>query len=63
MVEWAEITTWYVVVNLVIMFVFTIACAIGGGRDLIYLFKELHQKKVDELDDGRVLDNPDFTNK
>ena len=54
MIKLAEITIWYVVANLVIMFVFTIVCAIGGGRDLVYLFRELWAKKVDELDDGSV---------
>ena len=57
MAKWADITTWYVVCNLVIMFVFTVVCAIGGGRDLVYLFKELHAKKTDEADDGRVVES------
>ena len=54
---WAGITAYYVVVNLIIMFLFTIIAAIGGAFDLIYLFKELHVKKIDELDDGRVIEN------
>ena len=54
MVKWSDITTWYVVVNLVVMFIFTIVCIIGGGYDLVYFFRELNKRKIDELDDGRV---------
>ena len=53
--DWAIITTWYVVINLFLMFIYTLITAIGGGFDLFYLLKELSNKDVDEQDDGRVI--------
>ncbi len=54
--NWANITIFYVGINVIIMFIFTIVVNIGGCLDLIYLFKELAAKEADELDDGRVVD-------
>ena len=51
---WAKITIWYVVINLLIMFIYTVITAIGGGFDLVYMFRELKRKNVDETDNGRV---------
>jgi len=56
MVKWADVTMWYVVGNLLLMFFYTIVTAIGGGFDLVYLFSELHKKTADALDDGRVVE-------
>ena len=55
--DWSDFSMYYVVVNIIIMVVFTIVSAIGGGFDLIYLLKSLHKKQVDELDDGRVIED------
>ena len=55
--SWSEFTMYYVAVNLILMFCFTIVTTIGGAFDLSYLLKELGKKVVDELDDGRVLDD------
>ncbi|MFH1615006.1 MAG: hypothetical protein ABIG61_07970 [Planctomycetota bacterium] len=56
MANWSDITIWYVVGNLLLMFFYTIVTAIGGGFDLVYFFKELKKKKVDVFDDGRVFE-------
>ena len=58
MAKWSDVTLWYVVINLSVMFFYTIVTAIGGAFDLVYLFTELKNKKLDELDDGRVIDEP-----
>lgn len=55
--DWSIFTMYYVVVNIIIMVVFTIVSAIGGGFDLTYLLKELKRRQVDELDDGRVIED------
>ncbi|MCD4830182.1 MAG: hypothetical protein K8R02_00060 [Anaerohalosphaeraceae bacterium] len=55
--DWSNFSMYYVVVNIIIMVVFTAVSAIGGGFDLAYLLKELHKKQVDELDDGRVIED------
>ena len=57
MAKWSDITMWYVVGNLFLMFFYTIVTAIGGAFDLRYMFSELHKKQVDDLDDGRVVDD------
>ncbi len=54
MITWENVTIWYVAVNLVLMFIYTVVTAIGGAFDLIYLFAELQQKEIDEADNGRV---------
>ena len=54
-ITWSQITIAYVLGNLVLMFFFTIVTAVGGAFDLKYMFQELHQKTIDELDDGRVI--------
>ncbi len=55
MLNWSQITIWYVVGNLVLMFFYTVVTAIGGAFDLVYLFTKLKDKKPDELDNGRVI--------
>jgi hypothetical protein len=54
--HWANMTIWYAVFNVVLMFFYTIVVSFLGGVDLLYLLKELKQKEIDELDDGRVID-------
>jgi hypothetical protein len=54
---WANITIWYAVVNVVLMFFYTILVSFLGGIDLLYLLKELKDKEIDELDDGRVINS------
>jgi hypothetical protein len=54
--NWANITMFYVGINVIIMLIFTIVVNIGGLLDLAYLFRELAAKEADELDDGRVID-------
>ena len=34
--------------------IYTVITAIGGGFDLVYMFRELKRKNVDETDNGRV---------
>lgn len=55
--EWSEITMYYIIVNVFVMLIFTIVVNIGGMLDLLYMFRELANKKTDEFDDGRVLDS------
>ena len=52
---WASITFWYVIGNIVLMFVYTIITAVGGGVDLAYLVRELRARAADPLDDGRAV--------
>ena len=46
--DWPSVTMYYVVANVVIMFLFTIVTTIGGGMNLFYMFNELRKKNVDE---------------
>jgi hypothetical protein len=55
-VNWANVTIWYAVVNVILMFFYTIVVSVLGGIDLLYLLRELKYKEIDELDDGRVID-------
>lgn len=55
-ISWSNFTMYYVVVNIIIMFCFTIMTTIGGAFDLSYLLKELGKKVINEIDDGRVID-------
>lgn len=51
---WSEFTFWYVSINMLACFLFTIVVIIGGILDIRYLFNSLKKEQIDEADDGRV---------
>lgn len=55
--DWADLTIYYISINVLIMLIFTVVVNIGGFFDLLYLFRELSKKNADELDDGRVIND------
>ncbi len=57
---WSKAVFWYVAINIVLCLGFTVVIIIGGIGDLRFLLKSMDEEKVDETDDGRVIDrNPD----
>jgi hypothetical protein len=53
---WSPAIFWFTIVNAILCGCFTVVVVIGGLFDLRYLFHALQTEKVDESDDGRVVD-------
>ena len=49
-------TYWWVGINIVGSILFSFIAMIFGGRDLVFLLKELTSTAEDEADDGRALE-------
>ncbi len=57
---WATITTWYIIIGLVLTVIFTLCVLVGGAFDLVSMLKELMRMEADETDDGRVSTESDL---
>jgi hypothetical protein len=55
MTGWAYASYWYVGIAVITNLLFSIVISIGGGFDLVWMFKSLKEEVVDETDDGRVI--------
>jgi len=49
-------TYWFVGINIVATMLFTAVCIILGARDLMALLRAVRSAKVDETDDGSVVE-------
>ncbi len=54
---WSAFTFWTVVVSILLTLAFTVVVFFGGLSDLRFLLRALEDERVDETDDGRVLDD------
>ncbi len=54
--SWARFWWYYVLIYFVLSILTTVWFIIGGAHDYVDMFNLLKQKKVDETDDGRVID-------
>ena len=54
--SWAKFWWYYVIIYFILSILTTVWFIIGGAHDYVDMFNLLKQKKVDETDDGRVID-------
>lgn len=55
---WSAFMYWFIGINVVVTFLFTIVVIIGGIFDLKFLLKALRTSEVDNQDDGTVRSQP-----